>query len=154
MEIETVMISTGAIFGAVNTESPSFRRNYTDSKPWQNKRSKNNDQQYIYKKRCKKSQMVHSNTRSTPGFDNTEKYKKRNTQKEKRTIRKANARTLSFFSLRKRTVASYSQVSFVRIYCVHRRSSGGSVLIVCVYIRRIFRLKILKFISLFKRIPK
>jgi len=50
MEIETVMISTGAIFGALNTKSPSFRQNYTDSKPWQNKRSKNNHQQYTKKK--------------------------------------------------------------------------------------------------------
>jgi len=150
MEIETVMISTGTIFGPLNTKS--FRRNYTDSKPWQNKRSKNNHQQYTkkYAKRAKWITVIQDQRLVSIMLKNIKKkYAER-----KRTIRKANARTLSFFSLRKRTVASYFQVSFVRIYCVHRRSSGGSVLIVCVYIRRIFRLKILKFISLFKRIPK
>lgn len=44
----------------------------------------------------------------------------------------------------KRTVASYFQVSLVRNYRVHRRSSGGSVLIVRVYVGRIFRLEIAK----------
>lgn len=57
------------------------------------------------------------------------------------------ASVLFFLSLRERTVASYFQLSLVRIYRVHRRSSGGSVLIVRVYIGRIFRLEILKFIS-------
>lgn len=54
-------------------------------------------------------------------------------------------RSKLFLFLKKRTVASYFQISFVRIYRIHRRSSGGSVLIVRVYIRRIFRLKILNF---------
>lgn len=68
---------------------------------------------------------------------------------KKRTVRRAtqSQRLAFFFSLREHTVASYFQISFVRIYCIHRRRSSGSVLIVRVYIGRIFRLEILKFIS-------
>lgn len=76
---------------------------------------------------------------------NVKKYAKRN----KRTICGAtqSQRLASFFfSLRERTVASYFQISFVRIYCIHRRSSSGSMLIVRVYIGRIFRLEIFKLV--------
>lgn len=82
------------------------------------------------------------------GFNNAEQYKKKYAERKFTITQKSTFEsTLSFFLCGKRTVASYFQVSFVRIYCVHRRSSGGSVLIVRVYIRRIFRLKILNFIS-------